>query len=235
MARRSSKESKDDTMGGPSAQLMPRLSRLIVLAFLVITSCLLVAARHGLGASATVATAQTSAPPMPVAISARSISPKRPELAPELALVFEAAIDEDGDIRLWRHSTRLQLFDAAMLPVLSGCGGKLTSLDMSGQLRGRLSCAAAQQPPGGKERSLATQVLRPGMLAWVNGASDPEFVIHTGKDSSEGSGRAFAQIDADSLARLSVVHTMPTTARGTAKIFDSPIEMRVAGGRRGTL
>jgi hypothetical protein len=176
-----------------------------------------------------------------------------PPIASDITLVLEAAIDVDGDVKVWRRAVRLHLRadarDATTATFLKrvaagGCGGELLRADE--RVHGRLTCGGAQWPPPEKRdcsgpagllhRSCRGRPLPRGVVGWRTRAEStaPEFFIQMADTAGSGApligddGTLFADVvDATSLTVLDELRTLPTRATSAGAILDPQPRMTV--------
>lgn len=169
-----------------------------------------------------------------------------------VTMALEAAIDEDGDIKLWRRELSVRLLgekaaravaafwrEAAM----EGCGGELYQRG-NGMVHGRISCSDGRTPPklGGaarrKEAAAAGQELfRRGSVLWTSGAAPAsswagrtDFVIVVSDhaqpaDHQLARATKFGEVELTSWESVKELHSLPV---GNGGRFEPPLQLKLA-------
>lgn len=148
----------------------------------------------------------------------------------EVTLALEAAIDEDGDVRVWQRDVRLRFLSNARdessdvfwrTAAKKGCGGELQQR-LNSLVRGRIG-ACAELPPPRAVLPASTAGLARGSVGWIANAPG-EFVIALA-DAPVPTGTPIAVFAVADLGTTAPeLQDMQTTADDT---FDPPLRVRI--------
>ena len=174
---------------------------------------------------------------MPAVAVETASQPQKAAVTPSsLTFSFEAAVEEDGDIKVWAAKLTVRLLPHLWTPsagvfwqeVKSGCSGEITSSDVQ-TLSGRLQCRLT---PGNMAvvRSASPSSMRRGAVAWMEGPNGQEFVVITGTVEQQWAQQhglvvfgEVAEDDSSSWETVEQLRSMP---------LDPPIHLTVSSGRR---
>ena len=154
-----------------------------------------------------------------------------------LTFSFEAAVEEDGDIKLWAAKLTVRLLPHLWTPsagafwqeMESGCSGEVTSSDVQ-TLSGRLQCRST--PGNMVVRSASPSSVQRGAVAWMEGRSGQELVVITGTVDQQWAQQhrdlvVFGEVAADDSSSWETVEQLRSMP------LDPPIHLTVSSGQRG--